>query len=111
MQEFVVGESWPRSTSVRVRAEASRLWTLLTLVPPLNQFGDDNQEAIEAQLSVITEGLTVAETVAEFDNACTERYVLCAALTAVKWLWEGGEAPSDHWLRVASRGITTYSIN
>jgi hypothetical protein len=111
MQAFIAIESGPHNINVRVQAEVSTLWTLLDVVPIFNECGDDNREAVEAQLSVLAEGLTIAETSAEFDNDCTETYVLSAALTAAEWLWEGGEAPSVQWLHVVGKEVTVYSIN
>ena len=111
MQAFIAIEAGPHGTNVRVQAEVSTLWTLLDVVPAFNECGDDNREALEAQLSVLAEGLTIAEASAEFDNDCTEAYVLSAALTAVEWLWDGGEAPSVQWLRMVGRDAAVYSIN
>lgn len=45
--------SLPHFTSATVQAEVSNLWTLIDLVPGLSEFGDDNREVIEAQLSIL----------------------------------------------------------
>jgi hypothetical protein len=98
----------PHCTNAKVQEEVSKLWTLIDLVPELSEFGDDNREAIEAQLSVLCDGLTLAEATAEFDNELTEAYVLGAALIAVEWLWKGGQVPSTEWIRLAGTRASSY---
>ncbi len=111
MQTLIAIDLGPLTASVRVQAEVSTLWALLDIIPAFNECGDDNREAVEAQLSVLAEGLTIAEASAEFDNDCTEPYVLSAALAAVEWLWKGGEAPSVQWIRLVGRDAAVHSIN
>jgi hypothetical protein len=95
--------SHPRSifaANIPVQAEVSLLWTLVDLIPPRSSAGDDNREAIEAQLSVLVDELNLAQVLAEFYNESTDDYVLTAAIKAAVWLEEGGESPSTAWLRV-----------
>jgi hypothetical protein len=111
MQLEIAIASRPPCTSTRIQDEVSRLWTLLELVPAFNELGDDNQEAIEAQLSALGEGLTTAQTLAEFSGDHTEPYVLDAALAAVEWLWAGGECPSAYWSRLIGGYVPTFLVN
>ena len=104
----VLSSSLPHCINPTVQAEVAKLWTLIDLVPGVNESGDDNRGAIEAQLSVLSDALTLAETTVEFDDGFTEAYVVGAALIAVDWLWKGGEPPSAKWLRMAGISDTRY---
>jgi hypothetical protein len=88
-------------TCAAIQAEVSKLWTLIELVLGLSEFGDDNREAIEVQLGVLSDSLTLAETTAEFDDGFTEAYVVGVALIAVDWLWKAWGVAFG---RVASHG-------
>jgi hypothetical protein len=88
---------------VTVQAEVSLLWTLVDVIPPLSLTGDDNREAIEAQLSVLVDELDLLQVLVEFDRKSTDAYVLRAAIQAAVWLQEGGEPPSTSWLQSTSR--------
>jgi hypothetical protein len=90
MEVTAVLSSLPHCINPTVQAEVAKLWTLIDLVPGVNESGNDNREAIEAQLSVLSDALTLAETTVEFDDGFTEAYVVGAALIAVDWLWKGG---------------------
>jgi hypothetical protein len=94
---------------VTVQAEVSLLWTLVDVIPALSLRGDDNREAIEAQLSVLVDELDLLQVLVEFDRKSTDAYVLRAAIHAAVWLQEGGEPPSTGWLQLASNGPFTQS--
>jgi hypothetical protein len=74
------------------------------VIPALSLRGDDNREAIEAQLSVLVDELDLLQVLVEFDRKSTDAYVLRAAIQAAVWLQEGGEPPSTSWLQSTSRG-------
>jgi hypothetical protein len=103
MRAYIAIEPGPRRINVCVQAEMSTLWTLLDVIPALNECGRDNREAVEAQLSVLGEELTITQTLTEFSKNHTEPHVLRAAIAAAKWLREGGEAPSIQWLRMVAK--------
>jgi hypothetical protein len=89
------------TSKIAIQAEVSRLWSLVNVIPELSPEGDDNREAIEAQLSVLTDELSLLQVLVEFDVESTDAYVLGAALQAAIWLQKGGEPPSRGWLAMS----------
>jgi hypothetical protein len=86
-------------TKLAVSNEISDLWKLALLIPQFDDTGDDNREAIEAQLSVLTDLLTDLQVIEEFGTDLTEANVMDAAMCASQWLDGVGEVPSARWHR------------
>jgi hypothetical protein len=86
-----------------VQAEISLLWALADLFPSSRTAEGDHREAIEAQVCVVTDELTISQVFAEFENESTDNCILQAALQAALWLEKGGEPPSTGWLELAER--------
>lgn len=63
-------------------------------VPDSNASGEDNHEAIRAQINVI-ENMTHQEDI--FDMYEGDEFILNAALDAERWLRHDDEAPSELW--------------
>ena len=90
----IVSEPTHRTPSA-IANELLVLNGLLTRVPPTSAFGDDNHEAITAQIRVITEGMTENQMLEEYEDE--DLYILSAALDAYEWMQEDGEPVSEGW--------------
>lgn len=103
-------------TSAEVAGEVARLRELREAVPPRTVFGDDNREAITAQIDVLSERLSVEQTEdrwgehphwagdpgsADIAALSYAPYVLAAAVQAAKWLHGHldilGDSPAASW--------------
>lgn len=95
--------SWHRPSVEDVQTEIGELWLLLRVLAPFSKEGEENEEAIEAQLSVLSERLTPRQIHVEFSAERAEAYLLRAALRAGTWLCGTGEKPSTEWSRLVLR--------
>lgn len=80
----------------------TELQALRELASAAHEDGDDNRDAIDAQINTIDSVLTREEIHAEYEN---DSLLLEAALEAEKWLREDDEAPSEVWaeqIRIAA---------
>lgn len=83
-------------TNIEVTEELNLLNDLRHRVPSRTTFGDDNQEAIDAQITVIEEWMTFEEAIDRFEEDGS--YILSAALDAVRWLHDDDEPVSESWV-------------
>lgn len=89
-------------TPEELGAELSRLAGLRELVPARSSFGDNNHEAIDAQMRVLRERMGVADVAEKWDgDDDADQYILTAALDAAEWRRGEGDAPSVAWLDMA----------
>lgn len=77
---------------------------LLNNVPQYSTFGDDNHQALAAQIKVITEGMTKDQMLEEYEDG--EDYTLYAALDAYEWMHEDGDPVSEGWTVMIEDYIT-----
>jgi hypothetical protein len=82
-------------TRIEIEDELANLKNLRDKVPQLTAFGDDNQEAIDAQVRVIEERLDYEDVLEEFEEEGD--HILSHALTALEWLEEDDVPPSEGW--------------
>lgn len=85
-------------TPNEVSAELTRLAKVRGIIPAHSAFGDDNHAALDAQMGVLRERMTLEEVTARWDCDNAETYVLSGALNAAEWLRGEGNAPSEEWL-------------
>lgn len=74
--------------------ERDALRELAQELPALNPGGEDNHEAIRAQISVL-ENMNDLEDI--FDMYEGDEFILNAALDAGRWLRQDDDAPSEIW--------------
>ena len=90
---------FPQKSNIRstqeVDAEVSRLYQFIDKVPARSAFGDDNQEAIKAQIEVIAKRMTLEQVTTQYKDAGD--YILSAAWDAERWLREHDEPTSKGW--------------
>lgn len=90
-------------TPEEITAEIAALKDLVTKVCVKNFFGDNNQDAIYAQIDVLEEVMDDDDVYSRFgedaflDDSEFSQHVLDNALQAARWLDEGGVAMSDQW--------------
>lgn len=87
-------------TRHEIDAELFRLYQLIRAVPMLTAFGDNNHDAIRAQIAVLRGLMTTDEAVERYEDG--HDYLLAAALDAVEWLRDTSEPLSLGWQRVAA---------
>lgn len=79
-----------KPTPEQVALEVARLKAVHPLVPTHSFFGDDNRAAIDAQIKVLEEGMSLDEVHAAFgeftDEGDFSQNTLDCALTAHDWL-------------------------
>ena len=93
-------------TRIEIEEELEALRNLRGQVPPQTAFGDDNQEAIDAQVRVIEELLDCDETLEAFEDMGD--YVLSNALDAVRWLRDDDEPVSEGWCDLAEATVEAF---
>lgn len=91
----------------QVAAEIVQLKGLLPRVRPTSMFGDDNLAAIEAQITVLTERMSLDDVYGRFGEDAFliedefDQYVLDSAISAHDWLHallaEDEETPAKSW--------------
>jgi hypothetical protein len=79
-------------TPNEIDVELRKLYGLENRVPAITAFGDNNQEAIQAQIEVIERNLSLAQVTDEYED--DDDYVMSGALGASEWLRNDGQAPS-----------------
>ena len=87
-------------TNEQIDAEIAALNEMKPSVRHRSAFGDDNHEAIEAQLSVLRERMDTDEIYDTWGDEDTDEFaqnVLDEALAARHWLIGDEEAPSVGW--------------
>lgn len=82
-------------TRIEIEDELNALKELRNNVPPQTAFGDNNQDAIDAQIKVIENRMTFEEVIDEFE--IDGDYILSNAQDAVRWLRDDDEPVSDSW--------------
>jgi hypothetical protein len=82
-------------TAAEIAAEPIALNELLSQVPPTTCFGDDNREAINAQIRVIEENMTLDKLLMEYEEG--NAHIFNSALDALEWLSDDGLPLSEHW--------------
>ncbi|MBW4039209.1 MAG: hypothetical protein HIU91_10105 [Acidobacteria bacterium] len=90
-------------TAAEIETELHALNGLRNQVPPTSAFGDDNHEAITAQIRVIREGMTYEKLVAEYEEGNAE--IFNAALNALGWLYDDDTPPSDWWAALVEEPV------
>jgi hypothetical protein len=95
----IVTPEQPRRSNEEIAKELRTLRSLISRVPSETIFGDDNQEAIEAQIKVIKENMDFEEAVDMFEGQGT--HTLSNAVDAVRWLWDDDEPVSQSWSDLA----------
>lgn len=98
-----------RPTPEQVAAEIARLKAVHPRVPTHSVFGDDNRAAIDAQIRVLEEGMTLDEVHDTFGELTDEgdfsQNTLDCALTAHDWLHgllaADEAAPAAGWQGIA----------
>ncbi len=80
---------------IEIEEELEALEELTNKVPPANAFGDDNQEAISAQIRVIRERMDFEDVIDEFEDEGD--FILSSATDAWRWLHQDDEAASEGW--------------
>ena len=79
-------------TDEEIKQEIAALQTIKPRVPRRSQFGDDNHDAIDAQITVLTERMTRDQVRQRFpEDGCDKLFM---ALIAADWLG-GYLAPGD----------------
>ena len=86
-------------TRIEIDEELENLRELRDQVPPQTVFGDDNQEAIDAQIRVIEERMDYNEAFEAFEDMGD--YILSNAQDAIRWLVDDDEPVSDSWRELA----------
>ena len=96
-----------KPTPDQVAAEIELLKRLQTRVRPVTMFGDDNRAAIEAQIAVLTERMSLDDVYDRFgedaflDEDEFDQYALDSALVACDWLRglraADEESPAKTW--------------
>lgn len=80
---------------IEIDEELEALRELRDQVPATSVFGDDNQEAIDAQLEVIAHNMTELRVLDAYEDE--DNYTLSAALNALRWLREDDDPVSESW--------------
>ena len=75
--------------------EVRKLQGLRSRVPQHGMLGNDNREAIDAQLRVLKENLSKEQVIEEFEGP--DDYILSNALDAAEFLEGDGAACSEGW--------------
>jgi hypothetical protein len=86
-------------TRFEIEEELGALNDLRAQVPPKTAFGDDNQDAIDAQIRVIEQRMTFEEAIDEFEE--DGDYILSNAQDAVRWLVDDDVPVSESWRELA----------
>lgn len=89
-----------RRTNTETAAEIHALKELLSRVPQHSAFGDGNHEAITAHIRVIQESMSRGKLLEEYEDG--DSYVLGAALDALSWLDNDGDAVSEGWAKMVA---------
>lgn len=87
-------------TNEQINAEMAALTAMKPTVRHHSAFGDDNHEAIEAQLSVLRERMDTDEIYDAWGDEDTDEFaqnVLDEALAARDWMIGDEAAPSEGW--------------
>jgi hypothetical protein len=89
-------------TEAEIIAEMKKLDKMKPKVRRRSMFGDDNHEAIDAQLHVLSNKLTEADIYSNYDtgddnNGEVSTHVLDSALDAYRWMQGEEVAPSESW--------------
>jgi hypothetical protein len=88
-------------TEKEIIAEMKKLDKMKPKVRRRSMFGDDNHEAIDAQLHVLSNKLTEADIYSNYDTGDEEgkgnTHVLDSALDAYRWMQGEEVAPSESW--------------
>ena len=104
---------FPHKTSIRSKhereAELSLLCSLIERIRTRSACGDDNIAALDSQIEVLSRRKTPEQIEGDFGNE--PDYITSAALNAVEWLWDQGEAPSDGWARMLGEGPDGQRVN
>ena len=86
-------------TRIEIEEELNALKEVRSKVPTQTAFGDNNQEAIDAQIRVVTEQMDFEEVIDQFE--VDGDYILSNALDAVRWLEDDDLPPSESWDELA----------
>lgn len=94
-------------TEKQIESEIKKLETLKPLMPHFSVFGDDNYEKIDAQITVLEEGLTEDDVYDRFedqDNPDKTYDLVSNARDAALWLIGESEygSPSKGWEELAN---------
>jgi hypothetical protein len=85
-------------TEKEIIAEMKKLDKMKPKVRRRSMFGDDNHEAIDAQLHVLSNKLTESDIYANYeDEESDNTHVLDSALDAYRWMQGEEVAPSESW--------------
>jgi hypothetical protein len=86
----------PLRSKHEIEGELRALHALLNNVPPKTVFGDDNRQAIRAQIRVLEERMDFEAVADEFEDKGD--YILSNATDALRWLEDHDEPVSMSWL-------------
>jgi hypothetical protein len=81
-----------------IEAEILKLRKISASVPDTNEFGFDNQIALQAAIAVLQTFQTLDEVVERYPQDSVHAYTRDSALDAAEWLYNGDVAPSCFWL-------------
>lgn len=95
-------------TRIEVEEELSALCNLADIVPQYTAFGDDNQEAINAQIKVIRERMSFEDVLYEFEDE--RSYTLSAAQDALRWLRDDDEPVSAAWMELVASSAEIRAV-
>jgi hypothetical protein len=100
-----------RRTDTEIATEVAALMAVKDRVPPMTAFGDDNREAISAQIDVLNERMDIDQVHGRFgedafiDPDEFDEYILDSAIQAHDWMHglqaEDIAAPSADWGSIA----------
>jgi len=81
-----------------VELEISLLHRLSAQIPSNTAFGNSNEQALAAQIEVLSNQLSQEAVKHRYDNEAVDQYVYVCALFAAEWLYTNELAPSEDWL-------------
>lgn len=95
-------------TQEQIDAEIVKLRQMMPTVRETSLFGDNNHEAIEAQIRVLEEDMTDNDVYAEWGTEDPEEnhYIIHSALSASQWLAGDGETDTlaEEWESLVEKG-------
>ena len=94
-----------------VELEISLLRRLSAQIPSNTAFGNSNEQALAAQIEVLSNQLSQEAVKHRYDNEAVDQYVYVCAQFAVEWLYTNELAPSEDWLMMLFPEEGNYPLN
>lgn len=89
-------------TRMEIDEELAVLKGLANEIPAQSAQGEDNHDAINAQIRVIEDDMSFEDMIVAYDD---DEFILSAAIDARRWLKDDDEPVSETWLELVTIGM------